>query len=160
MGYSKELLVSEMRELNLFDNVPYKYIKDFIDCDDGSYIEVEIEDLPCDFVACCKTKFTFKLNVEVVGCLGMPTMVDKKFTYENTWNTSSPYALLMGEYCCEDSEDEDNDDDDDDDDDDDSPKCVINYYICKKCGETCCVYLFQEKNLALALEKAAANKKL
>jgi hypothetical protein len=64
--YTNCLMVSQMKELDLFDNISYKYIKDIINNDDDD-IEVEIEDLECDRVAWCKTRFTFELNIDVSG---------------------------------------------------------------------------------------------
>ena len=82
-----------MKNLDLFDNISYKYIKDIINNDDDD-IEVEIEDLDCDKVAWCKTRFTFKLNIDVSGG-SMPIMVDKEFVVEKEYNNSSAYALMM-----------------------------------------------------------------
>ena len=101
MGYTNCLMVSQMKELDLFDNISYKYIKDIINNDDDD-IEVEIEDLDCDRVAWCKTRFTFELNIDVSGG-SMPIMVDKKFVVEKEYNGSSAYALMM---CQIDTDDE------------------------------------------------------
>ena len=86
------LLVGEMKELDLFDDVPYKYIKDIIDDDDEQFV-VEVEYLPCDIVAYNTVKFTFELDKIF-------------FEFENTYSTSSPYALLLLEYCADDEEEE------------------------------------------------------
>ena len=108
MGYTDCLTISQMKELDLFDNISYKYIKDIIDNDDDAIV-VKIEDLDCDRVAWCKTRFTFSLNVDVSGG-SLPIMVDKKFVVEIEYNGSSPYALMMIELNEEDEEEEEEED--------------------------------------------------
>ena len=104
-------MVSQMEELDLFDDIPYKYIKDIIKDDDDD-IKVVIEGIDCDRVGWCKTRFTFELNINVSGgCI--PIMVDKKFVVEKEYNNSSAYALMMLEL----RDDYYGDDDDDDDED-------------------------------------------
>ena len=93
-----------MKNLDLFDNISYKYIKDIINNDEDD-IEVEIEDLDCDRVAWCKTRFTFELNIDVSGG-SMPIMVYKKFVVEKEYNGSSPYALMLCELDKTDDEEE------------------------------------------------------
>ena len=73
--------ISYMKQLDLFDDIEYKYIKNIIE-DDEDYIEVEIEDLDCDRIACCKTRFIFELN-------------DEKFIVDKEYNCSGAYALMM-----------------------------------------------------------------
>ena len=99
--YTNCLMISQMKELDLFDNIYYKYIKDIINRDYDD-IEVEIEALDCDRVCFCKTRFTFELNINVSGGC-MPLMVDRKFVVEQEYNTSSCYALMMNDLQCEDS---------------------------------------------------------
>jgi len=116
MGYTNCLMVSTMKELDLFDNISYKYIKNIINNDDDD-IEVEIEDLPCDRVAWCKTRFTFELKINVSGGC-MPIMVDKKFVVEKEYNNSSAYALMMlGLYV--DSDDEQSEEEESDEEEED-----------------------------------------
>ncbi len=91
--YTNCLMISQMKELDLFDNISYKYIKDIINRDYDD-IEVEIEDLACDRECYCKTRFTFELNINVSGGC-MPIMVDKEFVVEQEYNGSSAYALMM-----------------------------------------------------------------
>ena len=113
MGYTDCLPISQMRELDLFDNISYKYIKDIINNDDD-HIDVKIEDLDCDRVAWCKTRFTFTLNINVSGG-SSPIMVDKKFVVEQEYNSSSIYALMM---CELDTDDEKYTDDEEDEEED------------------------------------------
>ena len=100
MCYIDYLTVEQMKSLDLFDNIPYKYIKDIINNDKDHHedeIDVEIEDLDCDRVAWCKTRFTFELNIDVSGGIS-PFMMYKKFVVEKEYNASSPYALMMLEF--------------------------------------------------------------
>lgn len=76
-----------MKDLDLFDNISYKYIKDIINNDDDD-IEVEIEDLDCDRVAWCKTRFKFEID------LGRGNGI-LKVDLEKEYNGSSVYALMM-----------------------------------------------------------------
>ena len=108
MGYTNCLTIGLMKELALFDNISYKYIKDIIINDDDD-MEVEIEDLDCDRVAWCKTRFTFKLNIDVSGG-SMPIMVEKEYVVEKEYNNSSPYALMMIELYEEEEEEEEEED--------------------------------------------------
>jgi len=109
MGYIDYLMISQMKELDLFDDIEYKYIKKIIE-DDEDEIEVEIEDLDCDRIAWCKTRFTFKLNINVSGGWS-PLMVDKTFVVDKEYNNSSPYALMMLELQEEEEEEEEEDED-------------------------------------------------
>ena len=108
MSYTNCLMIGQMKELDLFDNISYKYIKDIIKHDDDD-IEVEIEDLECDRVAWCNTRFTFKLNIDVSGG-SMPIIVEKEYVVEKEYNNSSPYALMMIELYEEEEEEEEEED--------------------------------------------------
>ena len=107
MGYTDCLEVGTMKDLELFDDIPYKYIKKIIDCND-EVIDVEIEDLDCDILGYCKKRFTIELSVDVSRGR-MPIMVDKKFVVEKEYNGSSCFALIM----CNLYQESDDDDDDD-----------------------------------------------
>ena len=109
MVYTNCLMVSQMKELDLFDDIEYKYIKNIIKHDDDD-IEVEIEDVENDRVAWCKTRFTFELNINVSGG-SMPIMVDKEFVVEKEYNGSSAYALMMIELYEEGEEEEEDEED-------------------------------------------------
>jgi hypothetical protein len=87
MGYTKCLMIETMKKLDLFDDIPYKYIKDIIN-DDDDCIDVELEEVECDRIAYCKTKFTFKIDLgSGNGILNV--------NFEREYNTSSPFALMM-----------------------------------------------------------------
>ena len=116
-----------MKYLDLFDDIPYRFLKNIIHEDDDYTFDIEIEgleseedDLPC----MCRTKITFTIE--------LPENGEKTFSYILRYNGSSCVAahisnveLYNDEEDEEDEEDndeddeEDNDDDDDDDDDDD-----------------------------------------
>ena len=99
------LTVSQMKELDLFDNFAYKYIKDIVREDnDGVTYQVEIEYLECDEFDLCKTRFTFDKNEN-----------ETYVGYENTvsivreYNKESAYGIMLSQLY----EDDDNDEDDD-----------------------------------------------
>ena len=100
MGYTNHLTVYMMKELDLFDDIEYKYIKDIINEDVGD-IEVEIEDLDCDRIAYCKTRFKFEID------LGAGSGI-LKVDLAKEYNTSSPYAIMMLEL--EEEEEEEDED--------------------------------------------------
>ena len=77
MEYTKILFVKDMKTLELFDNISYKYIKDFIN-DDDSYIDVEIEDLECNRIGYSKTKFTFELDISIYSLAVKKFVVEKR----------------------------------------------------------------------------------
>ena len=110
MGYTKCLMVSTMKELDLFDDISYKYIKNIINDDDDD-IEVEIEYLDCDRVAWSRTKFTFEISQGKVYSWDTEDTY-KKFVVEKEYNSSSAYALMMLELQEEDDEEEEEDDED------------------------------------------------
>ena len=100
-----------MKELDLFDDIEYKYIKNIIKHDHDD-IRVEIEDLDCDGLGWCKTRFTFELNINVSGG-SMPIMVDKEFVVEQEYNGSSIFALTLRNL--DDGEEEEEEEEDEED---------------------------------------------
>ena len=93
--YTNCLMISQMKDLGLFDNIFYKHIKNIINRNDDD-IQVEIEDLECDRDCWCKVRFTFELSIDVSdGCL--PIMFDKEFVITKEYNGSSAYALMMAD---------------------------------------------------------------
>tara|TARA_R110000751_G_scaffold239592_1_gene340290 strand:+ start:233 stop:556 length:324 start_codon:yes stop_codon:yes gene_type:complete len=87
MGYHF-MNIEQMKQMDLFDNIPYKYIKNIIN-NDEEVIDVVIEHLDCDIIAYCKTRFTFEI---------LQDTEDKyaKFVVETEYNGSSAFAMLMG----------------------------------------------------------------
>ena len=108
MGYTNCLMVSTMKELDLFDNIPYKYIKNIINNDDDD-IEVEIEDLECDRIAYCKTRFTFEIS---------QGKTHKKFVVETEYNGSSCFGMLMSNLIEDDEEESDDEEEEEEEESD------------------------------------------
>ena len=86
------LTIKDMKLLDLFDDVPYKYIKyNNFDSDEfnGEVIEVNIQDLPYDREDWCKTRFTF----ELYGYSFHPDGDDewKEFVVEKVYRQDSTY---------------------------------------------------------------------
>ena len=102
-----------MKELDLFDDIPYKYIKNIIEEDGDEMMDVDIEDLDCDRIAYCKTCFTFEISQGKTYTWDTEDTY-KKFVVEKEYNNSSAYALLMCNLHVEDEEDEEDSDDDED----------------------------------------------
>ena len=121
--YTNCLSLEQMKYFNLFDNIPYKYLKDIIHYDDDYDFEVEIEDMPCDRVAWCKTKFTFDLRIDISQG-SLPIYVNKTYTVEIEYNNSSSIALTLMELVLLEQErneesEEDTDEDTDEDEEED-----------------------------------------
>lgn len=112
MGYTNCLIVSQMKELDLFDNISYKYIKDIINHDDDD-IEVEIEDIDCDRECYCKTQFKFSIRQLYDERFGKKYYKDATFTVVKEYNSSSAFALMMIELDEEEEEEEDKTDTED-----------------------------------------------
>ena len=87
MGYHF-MNIEQMKKLDLFDDIPYKYIKNIIE-DDEAAIDVVIEHLDCDIIAYCKTRFTFEILQDADNKYA-------KFVVETEYNGSSAFAMLMG----------------------------------------------------------------
>lgn len=111
MAYS--VLMTTLKYLDLFDDIPYKYVKNIID-DDYEDFDVDIEHLECDQIAWCETKFTFKLSVDVSGG-SMPLMVEKTFEKVLHYNCSSGFALTIMEIQNENEYEDDDDNEEDND---------------------------------------------
>ena len=112
MGYTKCLMLPTMKNLDLFDNISYKYIKDIIN-DDDDFIDVEIERLDCDRVAWCKTQFKFSIPQLYDERFGEKYYKDATFTVVKEYNSSSAFALMMCELDEEEEEEEDKTDTED-----------------------------------------------
>jgi len=94
--YPDSLTVREARYFNIFDNIPYKYVKEIITADDEDEFDVEITDLPCDRPAYCKVSFKFKLRCDI--CPGSLTIwKTSTFTVELEYNVCSGYAMALME---------------------------------------------------------------
>ena len=98
-----------MKNLNLFDDIPYKYIKDIIKNDEDD-IEVEIEDIDCDRECYCKTRFEFSIPQLYDERFGEKYYKDATFTIVKEYNSSSAFALML---CGLDEEEEEEEEEED-----------------------------------------------
>lgn len=79
-------MLTTMRDLlNIFDDIPYKYIKDIINDDDDTY-NIEIERLDCDKISWYKTRFTFEIS---------QGLDSKKFVVDKEYIGNSIIGLFM-----------------------------------------------------------------
>ena len=88
MPYSPLVPIAIAKDLDLFDDIPYKYIKDFIN--DNDDIEAEIEDIADDEWkwGMAKTRFTFELKVD--GKF-------KEFVVDLRYHCNSPMGICIGD---------------------------------------------------------------
>ena len=111
MGYTNCLTIGQMKEMDILDEVPYKYFKN---CDNEDDIEVNIYHIDDDDrPTYCTVVFEYGLEYDCSGGC-MPIYATKKFKTKITYNTSSPFALFL---CAirEETDDEDESDDESDD---------------------------------------------
>ena len=114
MGYTNCLTIGQMKEMDILDEVPYKYFKRFHDDDD---IEVNIYHIDNDRPAYGTVVFEYEFEYDCSdGC--MPIYTTKKFKTKITYNTSSAFALFLYSIS-EDTDDEDTDNEDTDNEDTD-----------------------------------------
>ena len=124
MTYTNNINYHKIDYLDLFDDIPFKHVKsivnqnknveDWVDFD----FEVEIEDVECDRVAWCATKFTFELEIKTTYGSILPTQ-NKTFVVVKEYNGSSPMAMYIGENLYYEDEEEEEEDEEESDDDDD-----------------------------------------
>jgi len=93
MGYTYSLTISQMKELNILDEVPYKCFKEYDDEDD---IKVNIYDADGydDRPKYCTVVFEYELRY-VCSQGSKPLYATEKFKTKITYNTSSPFALFL-----------------------------------------------------------------
>ncbi len=109
MEYTNCLNMEQIDYLDLFDDIPYKYIKNIIKDEDYD-LEVEITDLECDRVGWCRTNFKFELQINISQG-SLPLYVNKKFEVIKEYNADSHMAMFIGENLTihsDEEEDEDN----------------------------------------------------
>jgi len=87
-NYTNRLSLEQMEYFDLFDEIPYKFIKKLVKMDSETDFEVDIEDIECDIIAYCKTKFTFTITINDI---------DKTFEKILHYNSSSPIAIAIME---------------------------------------------------------------
>jgi len=91
------ITIETAQYLGLFDEVKYKYVKDFFDNndDDDDLIEIEVEavDDDDDLPTFCKTIFKFEIPFD----FGMCDKGTLKVKTTKRYNGSSPFAMKMCE---------------------------------------------------------------
>jgi hypothetical protein len=95
MKYPNFIFISQMKDLDLFDNIAYKYIKGIEECPSCETLEIEIEDMDCDRVGWCKTQFTFYVPQYSKEMFDTDTVHFECFKVRKEYNESSPYALMV-----------------------------------------------------------------
>ena len=126
--FTNNLNYNDIDYLDLFDDIPYKYIKSIVkqNKNEDEWVdfdfEVEIEDVVPTQTdrQMCSIKVSFELEINVSNG-SLPLMVWKSFVVIKEYHASSPMAMYIGENLWnwnEEDEDEEDDDDDDDDDED------------------------------------------
>ena len=94
MCYENCLLVSQMKWFDLFDDIPYKYLKNLHDDDD---MEVEIKDIRGHSYTRCRTRFTFELETN---------RHIRQFEVVKEYNGSSRFAMCLTNFWIGEDEDE------------------------------------------------------
>jgi len=100
-NYTNCIPLATAKWLDLFDDIPYKYLKKLLEEEDDFI--VEIEDMPCDRVAWCKTSFTFTLEYEAEF---NDNNLEKEFTVIKEYNCSSSMACTIINLECPEESDE------------------------------------------------------
>ena len=103
MSFTDSMPISSMKYLDLFDDIPYKFIKSYHDDDD---VEVDIKDMGGNNYNRCTTKFTFELKINVSGGC-MPIWNNMEFTVVKEYDSTSPYALHIIENLWEEEDEDD-----------------------------------------------------
>ena len=120
MSYTNCINYHTIDYLDLFDDIPFKYVKSIVNQNKNEEewnhydLEVEIEDVECDRDTWNSIKITFNLEIDVSGG-SLPLMVTKKYEVIKTYNTSSPMAMYIGENLIDEDEDEDEEEEEEDD---------------------------------------------
>ena len=100
MGYTNCINITDALWFDLFDEVPYKWLKEVLDkkMDWDEYdFEVEITDVPATRTGqqYCATKFKFDLRWNDETWFGEKKWKTKTFTKTIEYNGSSPVALKL-----------------------------------------------------------------
>jgi len=94
-NYTNCIPLATAKWLDLFDDVPYKYLKELLEEEEDYDFIVEIEDMPCDRVAWCKTSFTFTIEYKIYDIINNSKKREKEFTVIKEYNGSSLMALTI-----------------------------------------------------------------
>ena len=109
MGYTNCISIEKALYFDLFDDIPYKWLKLILDpsIDREEYdFEVEIEDLPCARIAFCITKFTFDLRMVDDIRFGVTHYKTATVTKTIEYNNSSELAMTLCDMKEEEEEEE------------------------------------------------------
>ena len=108
MSYTISL--DDAKYLELFDDIPYKYLKDCYANDDidknDEELDIEITELPCDRIAYCKTQIVFEIRF--IDDIRFGETYYKTLKYSKTFEYSNcgGIALKLGEITENDDESE------------------------------------------------------
>ena len=104
MGFPSWLRVSQMKEHDILDDVPYKCFKKYDD-DDEIDVEIYYKEGEINCPSWSSIVFEFELRYDISeGCL--PLYATEKFKKEITFNNSSPFALFLCDIHEEEEEEE------------------------------------------------------
>ena len=114
--YLKDNTIKDMIKLDLFDNIPFKYLKDNIDFKTEDYkkytdspydIEVEIEDLECKWKMWSKTQFILTIPyIYEVGEFGDIYWETKKFKVVKKYKKKSEMYVNINNLTQKEEDDE------------------------------------------------------
>tara|TARA_R110002051_G_scaffold124347_1_gene197497 strand:+ start:174 stop:542 length:369 start_codon:yes stop_codon:yes gene_type:complete len=91
MAFTKYFTIETMKKLDLFDDLPYKYIKDVINNDDDG-IDVSMLNLECENPGYCKTRFAFKIDSRIDGGVDYGIL---NVDFQREYSSCGYYALLL-----------------------------------------------------------------
>jgi hypothetical protein len=93
--------LDDAKYLDLFDDIPYKYLKDCYANNDADKndeeLDIEIIDLPCDRIAYAKIKIIFEIRFVYDIRFGETNYKTLKYEKMIEYNTSSGVALKLME---------------------------------------------------------------
>lgn len=93
MGYTNCVFIGQMKEMNILDEVPYKYFKGYHEDDD---IEVNIYHTDDEDDRPTYPTIVFEFELQYDCSKGsIPLYATKKFKSKITYNTSSAFAYFI-----------------------------------------------------------------
>jgi len=113
MNYT--ITLDDAKYLDLFDDIPYKHLKDCYVNDDTNknddFLDVEITDLPCDRIAYSKVKIIMQIGYIYDIMFGETHYRNLKYEKIFEYNNSSGLALKLMEIMNNETESETDSDD-------------------------------------------------
>ena len=97
-----EIYIYDMLDLELFDDIEYKYVKNIIE-KECLEIDIYIEDLGQDELGYCNIRFTFEIPYDKID----EKVISKKFVVEKKYLCSDDYAKKINNLYCEIDEEDD-----------------------------------------------------